>query len=362
MESAAVVSGVMLSFFASALPSFSILVCAVTMSRANDLTDALVALVDAILPASISPWLAAASIANICASVMVAAGAFIDVLDPAPAAIDVSVAAVSSKKESIASFPFLQAPSIVTAQSATANALLLVPRTMIATSLVRCLPYWPREAERGQNPCYMAILLRRMRQLDVNRQPHLVRHHDTASLQRLIPREAEVAPVDLERSAEPRPVIPPRILRESLGGNLHVHRARDVADGQITGHHELAVPGRLDGGAYEPDLRKFLHIEEVPRPKMRVSSRIVGRNARSADLRLDPRSRRIAIGHDGAGNVRKPPPDLRYHQMGDDELDSRMRRIDLPRAGQASHCRSGVAFCTCKHPKSPRRGFYTVWS
>src|SRR6185437_8132755 len=131
MESAAAVSGVMFSFLASALPSFSILVCAVTMSRANDLTDAFVALVDAILPASISPWFAAANIAKIWASVMAAAGAFIDVLDPAPAAMVVSVAL----------FPFLHAPSIVTAQSATANALLLVPRTMIATSLVRCVPY-----------------------------------------------------------------------------------------------------------------------------------------------------------------------------------------------------------------------------
>src|SRR6185312_13967807 len=115
MESAAVVSGVMLSFFASALPSLSILVCAVTMSRANDLTDALVALVDAILPASISPWLAAANIAKICASVMALAGAFIDVLDPVPAAIDVS--AVAAMVVSVAFSPFLHAPSIVTAQS-----------------------------------------------------------------------------------------------------------------------------------------------------------------------------------------------------------------------------------------------------
>src|SRR6185312_5390891 len=350
MESAAVVSGVMLSFFASALPSFSILVCAVTMSRANDLTDALVALVDAILPASISPWLAAASIANICASVMVAAGAFIDVLDPAPAAIDVSVAPAPAMVVSAASFPFLHAPSNVTAQSVTANALLLVPRTMIATSLVRCLPYWPREAERGQNPCYMATLLRRMRQLDVNRQLHLVRNHHPASLQRLIPREAEVAPVDLERTAESRPVVAPRILREPFGGDLHLHRTRDVADCQITRYHEFAVPSRLDGGAYEPDLRKFLHIEEIPRTKMRVSPRIIGRNARRADLRLDPRSRRMAIGHDGAGNIRKPPPNLRYHQVRDHELDSRMRRIDLPRAGQVSHASSSVVFCTCKHP------------
>src|SRR6185437_5923166 len=140
MESAAAVSGVMFSFLASALPSFSILVCAVTMSRANDLTDAFVALVDAILPASISPWFAAANIAKIWASVMAAAGAFIDVLDPVPAAIDVSAAA--AMLVSVALFPFLHAPSIVTAQSATANALLLVPRTMIATSLVRCVPYW----------------------------------------------------------------------------------------------------------------------------------------------------------------------------------------------------------------------------
>src|SRR4029079_15470764 len=108
-------------------------------------------------------------------------------------------------------------------------------------------------------------------QLDVNRQLDLVANHDATRLERLIPREVEVASAELRRGADANSVVAPGLLRASLVRRFDRDLSRDVANGEISDDAEFLANVALDALAHEPHRRMVCDIEEVRRAEVIVS-------------------------------------------------------------------------------------------
>src|SRR5205809_7301911 len=113
---------------------------------------------------------------------------------------------------------------------------------------------------RSVSPSKCASALQHDLRLDVDLD--LVRHEDTARLERHVPRQPEVAATELAVGRERRARSAPRIL--PLTPELHVERdrARDAADREVARELELVLRPR-DVGAPERHLRVVLDVEEV---------------------------------------------------------------------------------------------------
>src|SRR6478735_12681299 len=99
---------------------------------------------------------------------------------------------------------------------------------------------------------------------DLELQGDALGDQQAAGVERDVPLEAEVAPVDpaaaLETGADEAVVV--GVDAEQLERDDHL--AGDVADGQVAGDHVRVVLDLLHVGAREGDLRPLLHVEEVP--------------------------------------------------------------------------------------------------
>src|SRR5438876_973355 len=102
-----------------------------------------------------------------------------------------------------------------------------------------------------------ATLLRldRMRQLRLDPDLHLLTHHDSARLERLVPVQPEVAAVDSRLRADADPVVAPRIDLSPLVRRVQRHLAGRPANRQGAHHPELVRDVTLDPRADEPHRR-----------------------------------------------------------------------------------------------------------
>src|SRR5690242_19698139 len=77
--------------------------------------------------------------------------------------------------------------------------------------------------------------------LDLDADLDVVADEDPARLQRLVPRQPELAAIDLRRRGEADPLSAPRILPLSLVGRLQRDLAGRAADGEVAGDGELVA-------------------------------------------------------------------------------------------------------------------------
>src|ERR1043165_9938815 len=69
----------------------------------------------------------------------------------------------------------------------------------------------------------------------------VVRDHHPSRLERLIPRQTELRPVDLRRRTEPRADIAPRIVADALAGDIEDDLTRHAANREVTDELEAAL-------------------------------------------------------------------------------------------------------------------------
>ena len=118
---------------------------------------------------------------------------------------------------------------------------------------------------RVSGPAYAAdaYLCDLVNQLDVDRQLHLVANHDATRLERLIPRQVEVAATELRRCADADAIVAPRVLRASLVRRVDRDFPRDVANRQVSDDAEILPNVALDALAHEPHGRVVRDVEEI---------------------------------------------------------------------------------------------------
>src|SRR5512132_3129163 len=75
--------------------------------------------------------------------------------------------------------------------------------------------------------------------LDLDADLDVVADEDSASLERLVPGQPEVAPIDLAGRGEADPLAPPWILAPALVARLQRQLARRAADGEVADDGEL---------------------------------------------------------------------------------------------------------------------------
>src|SRR5258708_39708373 len=85
---------------------------------------------------------------------------------------------------------------------------------------------------------------RRAYALDLELELDAVAHEHATRLERLIPHEAEVLPVDGSLRCEADPLVAPRILAAASELRLERDRTSDAVDGQLT-RQSVAIPRDL---------------------------------------------------------------------------------------------------------------------
>src|SRR4051812_34981865 len=85
---------------------------------------------------------------------------------------------------------------------------------------------------------------------------------DTAALERLVPRQAELLTVDLGRCGEDGLVVAERVGQRALVLEVEGDRAALAVHGQLAVDGPL-LPGRADAGRAEGDRGELLGVEEV---------------------------------------------------------------------------------------------------
>src|SRR5689334_2848304 len=185
--------------------------------------------------------------------------------------------------------------------------------------------------------------------------PHLVRDQDAARLDRLIPFESPLPPIDLSTEAESRARLAPRILPATLVLAVEHDLHRRIANREITDELEtIALVARrttFDTRAAECDRRIFVRIEEIAAAQMRVPVGNASVNAGHVELCIHPRVVRvISIAAQGRLQIFEPAAHGRHHHVFDRELDARVRRIELP--GGGCHRGRGHSFLLCDLDRS----------
>jgi hypothetical protein len=97
-----------------------------------------------------------------------------------------------------------------------------------------------------------------------------VAHEHAARLERLIPGEPEVAPVDRGRGAEAKAITTPWVTSATFIGRVENDFASDIANRQIADNAIAAITKAFHATAPERHRRVLLYFEEVRRSQVRV--------------------------------------------------------------------------------------------
>ena len=153
----------------------------------------------------------------------------------------------------------------------------------------------------------------------------------SAFLERLVPIEAEVAPVDLGRRGEARPVTAPWISAAALFGDIEHDRLGDTLDREVARDLQLALAGRRDARRAKRERRKLLGIEEIRRAEVCIALIDACVDTRGLEGDLDRRAAGI-----GGVFVHRPidvgevSSNRRDHQVFDSELRAGVHGVDTP--------------------------------
>src|SRR5581483_3797980 len=150
---------------------------------------------------------------------------------------------------------------------------------------------------------------------------HLLAHDDAAGLERLVPAEAEVLPVDLGLGREADPEPAPGVGGAALEGQLERDGPGDALDREVALDGVAALAGVADRPALVGHGRPGLGVEEVAGAEVAVALLVAGVDAGRADRDRDRGFIGVLADLDGAGHVRETAPDLRDHQVADGEAD-----------------------------------------
>src|SRR5690606_2942820 len=110
--------------------------------------------------------------------------------------------------------------------------------------------------------------------LDLHLDPDLVGYQHTARLQRLVPLESPLAPVDLGGATETYQLPATRVLSATLEHHVQHDFLHRVGDGQVTDYPETRALLGLRAEYFladEAELRMFLRVEEIGCAQMTVS-------------------------------------------------------------------------------------------
>src|SRR5436190_12007681 len=152
-----------------------------------------------------------------------------------------------------------------------------------------------------------------------------------AGLERLVPSQAEVLPVDRSLRRERGADVAPRVLRLAVLFDAKHHLARDAPDGQIADHIDLVTRSWLDARADETQFGILRGVEEIRRLEMSIAVRDTCLDARGVDRHRDGGLGEVAVRHlHGAGPARERPAHFRDHQVPHRKVQARMAAVDLP--------------------------------
>src|SRR5436190_2707249 len=133
--------------------------------------------------------------------------------------------------------------------------------------------------------------------LDVEHELDLVRHDHAAARDLVLPRDAEVVPVDLRRGLEADPsqlapvlvADPERRLPFAEVADVERDRPSRPADREVDLALECRTAGAIREPAAEGDLGVVLDVEEVGRAQVLIANRLTGPDSRCVDLALEGR-------------------------------------------------------------------------
>src|SRR5438105_13150491 len=102
-----------------------------------------------------------------------------------------------------------------------------------------------------------------LHELDLDRQLDVVAEDPAAGIERLVPVEAEVLPVDLAFRLEAHALTTPWAARAPLKFGVERDFARGALDREIADELQLGVDVALDALPLEPQRREFLDVPEI---------------------------------------------------------------------------------------------------
>src|SRR6478672_5968490 len=167
--------------------------------------------------------------------------------------------------------------------------------------------------------------------LDLGLDLDLIPDEHAAGLERLVPRQAEVLPIDRGLRRERGADVAPRVLRLAVLFHAEDYLARDPPDCQISDDIDLVTRSWLDARAHETQFGILRDVEEVRRLEMSIAVRDACLDARGVDRHRDGGLGEVAVRHlHGAGPARERPAHFRDHQMPHRKVQARMAAVDLP--------------------------------
>src|SRR6185295_10498518 len=119
--------------------------------------------------------------------------------------------------------------------------------------------------------------------LDLGLDLDFVPDEHTAGLERLVPGQAEVLPIDRGLRRERGADVAPRVLRLAVLFDAKHHLARDAPDRQIADHIDLVTRSCPHALADETQFWMLRDVEEVRRLEMSIAIRHAGLDARGVD-------------------------------------------------------------------------------
>ena len=166
-------------------------------------------------------------------------------------------------------------------------------------------------------------------QFHFQRDRDLVAHQQAARLERHVPHQAEILPIDLRNRGRSRLHIAPGVFhfwRRPFDSQRDL--PRHSVNRQVPNHLPLAIRP-CDLLRNERDLRILFHVQKVGALQVRVALFVPCVYAGRVNVRLHPRVlRRVRIDYHGAADLREFAPDIGHHHVPYLEPRRRMRRVD----------------------------------
>src|SRR4029450_8580154 len=152
--------------------------------------------------------------------------------------------------------------------------------------------------------------------LDLGLDLDFVPDEHAAGLERLVPRQAEVLPIDRGLRRERGADVAPWVLRLAVLFDAEHHLARDALDCQIADDIDLIARSWLDARADETQFGILRDVEEFRRLEMSVAVRDACLDTRCVARHRDGGLGEVAVRHlHGPRPPRECPAHLRDNQM-----------------------------------------------
>lgn len=189
-----------------------------------------------------------------------------------------------------------------------------------------------RDLARRAAPC-------KAEELSLDGDPHPVSDDEAAELERGVPRESEVSPVDLRNRADGGTPGATGIRQPRESEHLQLHAPRHPAKTERAVYPKVARSGSLDAVRAVPDLRMALDVQKAEWSGTIAVRRRTGVAAGHVDPDIHRGRARVGgIHQERAGDAAETTSDCRDHQVSGREGDGRAARNEHPELERQRRC------------------------